>query len=307
VHTPSGDYSPDVARWMNYGADENGDNAFKIMEMAPGESLISGEMTEEEKHDMAMAYVTLELSILLSGARWDTDRHAGQQNFYNKSFQDFCIGIFDTGAQMNADPNRHDKVMLGHLLYELIRGVRGGKKIADVLNTKIKTLDSAGKTFGFDTLYIDGVQRGLIALSDIIEYQKEIKDKDGNIIQERRTLSESDLQNIIVAVLESGVIDKTVKRTITAKAILNKLRILRPGWFKTLGEGINTAPSEISVEYTGDTPQLSRVGLLVKARQEIEKLLQKKRDEEHLGINKDLITKSDDNAGFLQFGELRRA
>ena len=307
VHTPTGDYSPDVARWMNYGADENGDNAFKIMEMAPGESLISGEMTEEEKHDMAMAYVALELSILLSGARWDTDRHAGQQNFYNKSFQDFCIGIFDTGAQMNDDPNRRDKIMLGHLLYELIRGVRGGKKIADVLNTKRQTLDSAGKTFGFDTLYIDGVQRGLIALSDIIEYQKEIKDKDGNIIQERRTLSESDLQNIIVAVLDSGVIDKTVKRTLTAKAILNKLRVLRPGWFKTLNEGINPMSSEISVEYTGDTPQLSRVGLLVKARQEIEKLLQKKRDEEHLGINKDLITKSDDNAGFLQFGELRRA
>lgn len=307
VHTPSGKFSPGVARWINYGADENGDNAFKIMEMAPGESLISSEMSESKKHDMAMAYVALELAILLSGARWDTDRHAGQQNFYNKAFRDFCIGIFDTGAQMNADPDRRDKIMLGHLLYELIRGVRSGKKIADVLNSKIRRLDSAGKTFGFDTMYIDGVQRGLIALSDIIEYQKEIKDSNGNIIQERCTLSESDLQNIIVAVLESGVIDKTVKHTITAKALLNKLRVLRPGWFKTLGEGINTAPSEISIEYTGAEPKLSHITLLNKARAEIEKLIAKKRAEQHLGIDKDLITKSDEDSEILPFGELMRA
>ena len=306
VHTPSADYSPDVARWINYGATETGDNAFKIMEMAPGGSLISGEMDENEKHDMAMAYVALELTILLSGARWDTDRHAGQQNFYNKDFRDFCIGIFDTGAQMNADPVQRDKIMLGHLLYELIRGVRGGKKIADVLNNKIKTLDSVGKTFGFDTVYIDGVQRGLIALSDIIEYQKEIKDADGNIIQERRTLSESDLQNIIIAVLDSGVIDKTVKKTITAKALLNKLRILRPGWFKTLGEGINMTPSDISVEYTGETPEVSHITLLNKARAEIEKLIAKKRATQHLGIDKGLITKSDDNPDLVPFGELVR-
>ena len=32
-------YSPDVAQWLTYGATENGDNAFKIMEMSPGHSL----------------------------------------------------------------------------------------------------------------------------------------------------------------------------------------------------------------------------------------------------------------------------
>ncbi len=293
VHTPTADYSPDVARWINFGCDSKKNNAYKIMEMAPGKSLTSTDWTEEEKHDMAMAYVALELSILLSGGYWDTDRHQGQQNFYNKSFRDFCIGIFDTGAQMDSAPEKADKVMLGHLFYELIRGARGGKSISDILNSRVHRMDSVGKFLKIDTSYIDGVQRGIIALSDIMEYQKEIKDEKGNIIQERKTLNEQDLQDIIVAVMNAGVVDKDIMKTVRAKAILNKLRVLRPGWFRTVGEGIKKMSSSISVEYSGRVPELSQIELLEKAISEIEELDAEKKSHQHLGIDEDLVVKTE--------------
>ena len=296
VKTPNADYSPDVARWFGYGADAEKNNAYKIMEMAPGKSLSSSDIDEDEKHDFAVAYVALELSILLSGARWDTDRHAGQQNFYNSNFRDFCIGIFDTGAQMSNEPSRRDKIMLGHLVYELIRGARSGRGISEILNKKIKNIDSIGKSFGLSTEYIDGVQRGLIALSDIIEYQKEIKDEDGNVIQECKTLSENDLENIIVAILDSGIIDKTVMHTVRAKAILNKLRILRPGWFKTLGEGIKKQSSVISIKYIGEKKHIPRIEMIKKSLIELNNLMRSKMARKHLGIDTDLIVKSKDDA-----------
>ena len=86
-------YSPDVAQWLTYGATKNGDNAFKIMEMSPGHSLAYDKWTEQQKHDFAVAYVTLELALLLSGQKWDTDRHQGQQNFYNADFRNFCMTL----------------------------------------------------------------------------------------------------------------------------------------------------------------------------------------------------------------------
>ncbi|MBR3511044.1 MAG: M48 family metalloprotease [Alphaproteobacteria bacterium] len=297
VHTTNADYSPYVERWIGYGADEGKNNAYKIMEMAQGESLISDAIDEEDKHDMAVGYVALELAILLSGATWDTDRHMGQQNFYNKDFRDFCIGIFDTGAQMSNKPGIKDKIMLGHLFYELIREARNGKDISDVLNSNVQQLDSMGKKYGFDTAYIDGVQRGLIALSDIIEYQKEIKDEDGKIIQERKVLTEKDLQNIIIALINSGIINKTVMRTIRTKVILNKLKILRPGWFKTLSEGFSKTQSNIRIEYIGTEPEISRMDILRKAKEEIEKLMALRESKKHLGIDRDIFITPSDESG----------
>ena len=308
VHTPSGDYSPNVARWITYGCDDQQNNAYKIMEMAPGKSLISADLDESKKHDMAMAYVAIELSLLLSGVAWDTDRHQGQQNFYNKSFRDFCIGIFDTGAQMDKAPEKIDKIMLGHLFYELIRGARSGKNISEVLNSRVQHMDSLGKLLNFETSYIDGVQRGLIALSDIIEYQKEIKDENGMVIQESKSLTEQDLQDVIVAIMDSGIVDKDVMKTIRAKGILNKLRVLRPGWFKTLGEGIVKRKSKIIIEWSGKTPDLSHAKKLSKAREEIESRIRELKTGQHLGIDKDIVEDSNsDESGMFVFDDLARA
>ena len=279
-------YKPDIAQWYAHGESKNGEYAYKIMEMAGGESLISDEMTAEEKHDAAMAYVTLELSILLSGQKWDTDRHQGQQNFeYNPAFKNFMIGIFDTGAQMDNAPNKFDKLMLGGLLYSLVNAKRSGKSIAGVLVDNVKKMDKFAEKFKQDTVYIDGVQRGLTALSDIMEYQKEIKDGDGNIIQESKTLTVDDFVKIINAIYKSGIVDKTVKRSVVASAILNNPMQL----FQLLKS--DSVENAIVVNFNPDklkTKKLSSYTELSK-----EKILEKMEQDKVLGIKRGLTEKND--------------
>lgn len=290
VHTPMGDYSPDVARWMAYGAAPNKDNAYKIMEMSPGVPLTSEELTEDEKHDMALAYTTLELAILLSGNKWDTDRHAGQQNFSNPAFREFCIGIFDTGAQMNNAPNRRDKRIMGYLLYLLINGVRNGKSISEVLTTSVQDIDRVCEKYGISTAYIDGVQRGITALSDIIQYQKEARDDNGNIVQEAKSLTAEDLENIAVALIESGVIDRTLINTTKTHFVLDVLSF----WKSKENAHPLSLPkreSPISITVGAEVTAQIQTHRINKAQEEINKMIAKQRAEEHLGVKVGLTEK----------------
>ena len=266
------------------------------MEMADGHSLSYDKWTTQEKHTFAVAYVTLELALLLSGQKWDTDRHQGQQNFYNSDFRNFCIGIFDTGAQMNKTPTTTDKIMLGHLMYELAVNAKRGKGIGDTLIKIIKNLDNTAKKIDIDTGYIDGVQRGLTALSDIIEYQKEQKDEYGNIIQESKCLTNADFENIIAAIYDSGVIDNVVKKTVITKAILNKLLLWKSGL--KLRHGTSDVTDDVSpavvLKYDNIDPTVNTATKISKAQSEIEAILSAKKNQLPIGMreNKDTITSS---------------
>lgn len=293
INTPNATYSPDVANWIVYGAAPNKDNAYKIMEMAHGNPLTSDDISEQEKHDMAVAYTTLELGILLSGEKWDTDRHAGQQNFqeiYNHAFKEFCIGIFDTGAQMKNTPNKKEKIAFGYLLYELVNGIANGKNLNDILNDKITKLDKIGNKLHLDTLYIDGIQRGLMALSDIIQYQKEVKDENGHIIQQAKSLTKDDLQNIVMAIINSGIIDKTVVRTVKAKAVIDKLLFWRSGLIDNIRESKNT-DTPISIKYKNITKIEKITKIFNKTTNEIQELINKRKKNKHLGIEKNRAIK----------------
>ena len=289
VSTATGTYSPDVARWITYGKTPVG-TAFKIMEMAEGKSLSTDDWTEEEKHDFAVAYVTLELCILLSGKQWDTDRHQGQQNFYNHAFRDFVIGIFDTGAQMDNKPNMTEKVMLGMMLCDMIEYMKQGKDLSEVL---MRESDGRfAQKFGANSTYIDGVKRGLTALSDIIEYQKEIKDENGNIIQESKRLTGEDMQNIISAVVRSGVVSKTVLSTIGARAVIDNMLVDMAKYvFKTGGKR-----NPITVHYK------KRIGdkmaeRLDMGQAELEGIIQQRDAGKRFGIDERYVSKSDGNTG----------
>jgi len=262
VTTPTGEFKPQVAKWESYGSGKDG-KVYKIMDMAEGQALTSSKMTEQEKHDMAIAYTTLELCNLLSGARWDTDRHQGQQNFSateprEDGFKKFVIGIFDTGAQIQHDPNRKDKIMLGEMLYGMARAARLGNNMADYMISKVKSIDKMGNRLGLNTLYIDEVQRGLTALSDIITYQKEQKDENGKVVVPEKSLTGEEIGQIVNAILASGLVDKDVSRTLKTKAALNKLRPLRKGWISSLSEGLRKITSTIKIEKRPDDKQKSR-------------------------------------------------
>lgn len=274
-------YSPDVATWLSYGSVANGENAYKIMDEAAGKSLTSDAWTEQDRHELAVAYVTLELCLLLSGVQWDTDRHMGQQNFYNSSFRDVVIGIFDTGAQMNKAPNKKDKMMLGHLLYELAAGISNGLSVGDVLVRVIKGVDNMAGTFNLDTAYIDGVQRGLTALSDIMEYQKEVKDDNGNVILSAKRLGAQDWQNIVMAIYKSGIVDKTVKKTVVAKAIVDKLLMFGRG----IKLGVPAAgDNPIVVEYIPVDKKYLVAEKMRKGQEELRELMNKRQGNERFGM-----------------------
>ena len=86
-------------------------------------------------------------------------------------------------------------------------------------------------------------------------------------------------------------------RTIRTKVILNKLKILRPGWFKTLSEGFSKTQSNIRIEYIGTEPEISRMDILRKAKEEIEKLMALRESKKHLGIDKDIFITTSDESG----------
>ena len=278
------EFSPEVAKWTSYGSGKD-NQVYKIMDMAQGQALTSSKMTEKEKHDMAVAYTALELSILLSGRKWDTDRHQGQQNFHKQDNNDYVIGIFDTGAQMLREPTTRDKLMLGELLYGMARASRIGKSVGDYMVEKVKEMDKYGAKLNINTLYIDEVQRGLTALSDIITYQKEIKDDKGKIIQEEKSLTPEEFGDIIGAVLTSKTMDDKLRKMITAKALLNKLRPFRKGWISSLGEGLKPLVSSIKIEEKKvDNTKLS-VKRKDKPKEEIDELQSKRSRSKKLGVD----------------------
>ena len=205
---------------------------------------------------------------------------------------------------MNSSPGILDKIMLGHLLYHLIVGVKNGQNISDVLTKKIQDFDRIGKKFGIDTMYLDGVQRGITALSDIIQYQKEIRDEDGNVIQEAKSLTESDLENIAKALMNSGIIDKTLLNATRSRAMLKMFSLLLSGK-RPLFQKSDENPISITVDKKIEV--LLKTRRLNKVISEIKKLWEEQKSQEHLGVKKGLTVKKEDITQFKTELELIRA
>ena len=281
-------FTPNVANWEYYGVGKN-KVGYKLMDMARGKTLDKIHVSAEEKRKMALAYVTIELTNLFKGDVWDIDRHMGQQNFEQISNSEYKINIYDTGAQMNKAPNKTDKILLADVLYGLIRAARTGLPMDQQILKTIKNMDKLEKYLNIDINYVADVQKGLMALSDIIEYQKEIKDKDGNITQERLTLTENDLANAIEAVYENPSCEKTIKMSLTGKVLLNKLRPLRKGWISSLREGIKKKSiNPVKVEITPFYAKTNSIHF-DKPALEISDIINAENSEKLLGINKKYI------------------
>lgn len=281
-------FTPNVANWEYYGVGKD-KVGYKIMELAQGKTLDKASTSAEEKRKMALAYVAIELTNLFKGDVWDIDRHMGQQNFEKTSDGNYNINIYDTGAQMNKAPSKTDKILLAEVLYGLIRAARTGIPMDQQILKTIKNMDKLETYLKVDTSYVADVQKGLLALSDIIEYQKEIKDKDGNIIQEKLTLSEEDLTSAIEAVYENPSAEKTIKMSLAGKVMLNKLRPLRKGWISSLKEGINKkSKNPIKIELKPFISETNSINF-DKPKSEITDIENLENSELILGLNKKYI------------------
>ncbi len=216
-------YTPNVSDWEYYGVGKDA-VGYKLMDLARGHTLDKVNASADTRRKMALAYVTIELTNLFKGNVWDIDRHMGQQNFEILPDGNVNINIYDTGAQMNRAPDAVDKMLLADVLYDLMHAARMGIGLDKQILETIRRLDNIEAKYKINTSYVADVQKGLMALSDIIEYQKEIKDKDGNIIQPRLTLSADDLANAVEAAYASPSTDTVIKMSLAGKILLNKLR-----------------------------------------------------------------------------------
>ena len=277
-------YSPKVADWRYHGTGKDG-IAYKVMDYANGATLSRAKVSDDERRKMALAYFTIEMVVLFKGDVWDIDRHQGQQNFDIVSPSDVDINIYDTGAQLPKAPDKTNKVLLASIFFGLMQAVQKGMSIDAYLLKTIKKLDKLEKGLNVDVSYVSNVEKGLMALSDIIEYQKEIKDKDGNIIQERKVLSADDLKYAIMAVLQNPSVDKYLNVVIRGRAVADKLVRLQLKELKELAHSSEFGPDNpVKISIISDGESSSDVRKLNKAQEEIKAL--DKPDEYILGIPK---------------------
>ena len=99
------------------------------------------------------------------------------------------------------------------------------------------------------------------------------------------------MQHIATAILESGLMDKSIKRTLTLKAVLNKFRPLRKGWASSLLEGLKkTEINSVGISYQMQE-SASRGQRYDKPETEIRNIEQQERSRQILGIDKQRIAR----------------
>ena len=295
-------YTPHVADWRYYGSGKN-QIAYKIMDYADGATLAKTKEPEDARRKMALAYFTIELTNLFKGDVWDIDRHQGQQNFNVISPNAVDINIYDTGAQLPQAPDKKNKVLLASMFFGLIQSVQSGKGIDAYILKTIKRLDKLQNNLKIDVSYVSNVQKGLMALSDIIEYQKEIKDADGNIIQPRKSLSSDDLANAVRAVLNNPTVDKYLRVVISGRVVAQKLSKLEIQALKELSQATE-GDNPIQIDIVGNnTTSLSQGHN--KSQAEIDVL--ENPDDYILGIHKKYIKKETDTTVMQGLKELGAA
>ncbi len=199
-----------VTPWQAYGTN------YAMMQKAPGKSFNQLPESNEEaqvfKKAAAKANITVELLNVLKGGSFDHDRHGEQQNI-DRSGNNATIWLYDQGAMSLDKPKLMDKIQLADMLYGAVTAAMDGKDIGN------KMLHSIGnkEKWGVDTAYLVEVQKSALALQDFVEYQKEIKNKDGHVIQQKQSLSEADMKQIFSTVLQSPDLDPVIANTFKAK------------------------------------------------------------------------------------------
>ena len=125
------------------------------------------------------------------------------------------------------------------------------------------------------------------------EVEKEIKDASGKVIQESRSLTTNDFVKIIGAIYKSGLVDKTVKRSVVASAVLDNI-MPNKGLLKLLKMlDDKSTDDEIVVSYQEQDRRRKKSVFMGLSEQEISEKLKQTQADEHLGIKRGLTERKE--------------
>ncbi len=154
-------FSFQVMDWCTKGTD------WIVMDRANGLTFNALPMDTPEqsayKRTFAKAYIVLEIRNILSGQKFDHDRHGAQLSIDPHTH---TVSIYDTGAMALQDPTPTDQMNLGEVMYSVIKASLKGQ---DPFNAFTSTITEAIDTLhqkDLDTAYLVEVKKGLLALGD---------------------------------------------------------------------------------------------------------------------------------------------
>lgn len=151
----------------------------------------------EYKRSFAKSYVILEVKNILSGKKFDHDKHGAQLSIDPATN---AVGIYDTGAMALQDPSLDEQRLLGNVVYDAIKAALGGNDAFSSFGQSIsRTIDDLHQK-GIDTQYLVEVKKGLLALGDFFKY-----------------LTPEDIKDILPAINLSTDVSEHVKNGITEK------------------------------------------------------------------------------------------
>jgi hypothetical protein len=153
----------------------------------------------------ALAHITAELVNILSGERFDHDRH-GSQSKIVRGNGTHTIGLFDHGCMALTAPTDAEKRQLATVLCDLVEGYLQGK--TGLLERAHSIIRERREHDGVAPAYLVSVERALLALNDFMRF-----DSTG----ESTLLKRSDLGGAIAAVFRSGEVDPVFSSTIAER------------------------------------------------------------------------------------------
>ena len=142
------------------------DKDWAIMDKAQGVDF--KELEEPYKTAAAKAVFSTELANMLSGKRFDFDRHGGQYKF---DAENNVIGVFDTGSMSMVEPTDKERAALGMVLARTLVEMRHNTNAAAVFSAEIDKVTNelyAGEIKRNKPVppYLSEFQRGILALND---------------------------------------------------------------------------------------------------------------------------------------------
>jgi len=153
------------------------DEIWAVMHMADGKDY--ADLSHPYKKAAAKAIFVTELANMLSGKRFDSDRHAGQYKIDEKTN---TIGVFDTGSISVVEPTDKEKEVLGIVLANTMKLLMDSSD-TDVAVVLCNEIDKGIEKHYAEEIksgksvppYLSEFQRGLLALTD---FHKEIPPKE---------------------------------------------------------------------------------------------------------------------------------